>query len=289
VSRSLKRGEARAGDAEAQSVEAQPSQSAQAVTLFRALRAHEDDPPRRGPDTLAEIFLTDDVRGRLIDAASRTELRGLFPPDVYSTLHARTVWLDSNFENALAEHVPQIVLLGAGYDSRAYRFTDRLGATRIFELDALPTQKRKRQQLAAAGLAEPPQVTYIPTNFKSDPLEELLREAGYDRTKRARFLWEGVIYYLPADAVATTLDFISSHSPARSTLCFDYMTEARPSPYAGEPFKFALEADTLPAYLAKHGLTLLEDDSPAVIEQKYLTPGESSRPHVRFARARVTG
>lgn len=56
---------------------------------------------------------------------------------------------------ALRENLPQVVFLGAGYDSRPYRFQDLLRNTRIFELDIASTQQRKRQVLERAGVAIP--------------------------------------------------------------------------------------------------------------------------------------
>jgi len=271
-------------DPQKRSVENQPSESAYNVTLCRAMAAREDGDGVRGPDHLAEIFLSDDTRRILEDRASREHIKTMVTPELYGFLHARTVWLDGVFQRALDEGTPQIVFLGAGYDSRAFRFADRLGSTRVFELDAPSTQQRKLAQLQKAGMTIPPQLTFAATNFKSDSLEEVLTRSGFDARKRTLFIWEGVIYYLPAEAVSETLRFVASHSPAGSRLCFDYMPEARTAVYAGEPFLFFLEEDRTESFLKEHGFQIEEHSAPPEIARRYNTlPDGSSAGGVRLS------
>ncbi len=126
----------RPADAKKQSVENQPSQSAMTVAFCRALAASENRAELRGPDYLAEIFLTEDSRHALKDQTSREwVIQKLTTPELYGYFKARTAYLDDIFTQALQENVPQIVFLGAGYDTRAYRFKDKIRATRIYELD----------------------------------------------------------------------------------------------------------------------------------------------------------
>ena len=60
---------------------------------------------------------------------------------------ARTAYFDHVFKSACEENIPQIVFLGAGYDTRACRYKDIIKSTRIFELDILPTQQHKKEIL----------------------------------------------------------------------------------------------------------------------------------------------
>jgi methyltransferase (TIGR00027 family) len=124
---------------------------ARGAALVRALAAREEREEIRGNDTLAEIFLSDDSGNSLDDPANRDWLlKNYLPKGVYAYTIARTAYFDHVVEQALREGVPQIVILGAGYDSRPYRFATLMGKTRIFELDELQTLQRKQKKLQQA-------------------------------------------------------------------------------------------------------------------------------------------
>ncbi|HEY3295869.1 MAG TPA: SAM-dependent methyltransferase [bacterium] len=270
----------RPADAQKLSVQNQPSESAFNVAICRAMAAHEDGDDVRGPDTLAEIFLNEDSRKAVIDRASREHIKTMVTPPLYHFLHARTVWLDGVFTRALTDGFSQIVFLGAGYDSRAYRFRDRLGGTRVFELDAPATQQRKRRQLELAGIPVPERVTFAETDFKEGALDDVLRRAGFNSRARTLFIWEGVTYYLPEATARATLDFVGTHSASGSLLCFDYMSKERKTHYTGEPFLFFLAEDRVEPFLREHGFTLLEHSAGDDIARRYslLPDGRSTGP-----------
>jgi len=84
------------------------------------------------------------------------------------------------------------VLLGAGYDSRAYRFARLNRASRVFELDIAPTQNRKIKCLQAARVGIPSQVEFVPINFNQEPLSSVLEKAGYQNRDKTLFIWKGL-------------------------------------------------------------------------------------------------
>jgi methyltransferase (TIGR00027 family) len=108
-------------------------------------------------------------------------------PGAYEFMIARTAFFDQIVEQALKENVGQVVFLGAGYDSRPYRFEGFIQDTIIFELDTKPTQQRKQSCLQQAQIPIPKQVRFVSVNFDTDNLVEKLVEAGFDREKK-RFL-----------------------------------------------------------------------------------------------------
>ena len=267
------------------SVEDQPSDSAMGVAFWRAIAAGDGRAEIRGPDTLAHLFLTGDFQRIAKDrAASEWMMKKV--PGSYQYFIARTAWFDTVVREALEQSVPQIVFLGAGYDARALRFRELLRDTRVFELDSVPTQRRKLRLLEQANIAPPPQLTYVPINFVHENLAEVLTRAGFAPDARTLFVWEGVTYYLPTAAIDQTLEFVRGHSPAGSTLCLDYLLEApdmaarygvkesraaMQAAYRAEPIQFRIEEGTIQAFLSEHGFGMLEHLTAADLERKYLT------------------
>ena len=186
---------------------------------------------------------------------------------------------------ALDENLAQIVFLGAGYDSRAYRFANHIRDTDIFELDVPSTQQRKKAMLQHAGVTVPAALEFVPINFTRDCLESTLAKAGFDKSKQTLYVWEGVTYYLTAQAVDQTFACIRRNSPAGSSLCFDYMIDAADmssrygvaksqalmrETYHAEPIQFRIPEGNLEAFLAKRGYAAVEHLVAGDIEKQYL-------------------
>jgi methyltransferase (TIGR00027 family) len=268
-------------------VEQRPSDSARGVAALRFLGTLEEREEIRGRDGLAGAFLADEVRAALSDSAKRSWFRNeAFPPGTYPFILARTAWFDGLVEGALRSRVPQVVFLGAGYDSRPYRFADLIEGTRIFEIDTPPTQELKRSLLARAAITIPPSVTFVPIDLARDSLTDALLAAGFDTKRKALYVWEGVTPYLPAEAVDATLEFVRTHSPAGSTLGFDCICtfpgadeaygvkehrEFMKRHLGGEPVLFRIDRGEIAAFLATRGFQLAEHLGPEDMERRYLT------------------
>lgn len=274
-------------DTKNRDVEHQPSETALGVATLRAFAAREEREEIRGADYLAEIFLPAERSGILDNPAGRAwVIKNHLPPGVYEYQLVRTVYFDQVMEQALRSNIPQIVFLGAGYDSRPYRFQALIKETQIFELDIHTTQQRKRELLAKANVSIPAQLTYVPVNFTNDTLREVLHKAGYLEGRRTLFIWEGVTYYLPAEVIDDTLRFIKLHSSVGSTVCFDYnalspeaaeafgvkeLKEFMSSQSPAEPIKFGIEEGKTVAFLAERGFKILDHLTAEEMEKKYLT------------------
>ncbi len=267
----------------------QPSVSALNVARCRAVAAHETRDDIRGPDHLAEVFLDEAGRQSLTNPAvyplilQKLEAAS---PGGYEYFIARTAYLDAVVEDALRSHVPQLVFLGAGYDTRACRFVDLLGSTRVFELDEVATQTHKRAMLDAANVAAPPQLTYVTIDFTTESLADKLAEAGYREDLQTLFVLEGVIYYLPPRTVDETFDFVRRHSARGSRIAFDYMLPAdqlegrhgaqqsraaMQAMYADEPLHFDMDELQVFGYLATRGFELVEHLTAEDMQKRYLT------------------
>ena len=222
-------------------------------------------------------------------------------------LIARTAYFDGIVKEALSAHIPQIVFLGAGYDSRSYRFENLIGDTRIFEVDAPFTQERKMRLLSQAGIAIPERLTFIPIDFARDDLKSALFGAGFHRDQQTLYIWEGVTYYLPAQAVDGTFRFIGENSPSGSVVCFDYMSifpgmeeaygvkehrEFMRDHSPGEHMAFGIERGGIGSFLRERGFSLTEHLTPEDIKKRYLTLRDGSsagkaNASICYARAAV--
>ncbi len=273
----------------------QPSEIARGAALVRALAALDEREEIKGRDSLAEIFLADNRKNSLEEQAIRNWLiKNYLPYGTYAYSIAATAYFDHIVEQALRDNLPQIVFLGAGYDSRPYRFKALIGGgTRIFEVDDSSTQQRKRELLEKANVPIPEQLTYVAASGKNDTLKDILFRAGYDESKLTFFVCEGITYYLSAAEVDEIFDFIKSHSPAGSTVCFDYHCFAPGQSDAGgmttdlkdalvgvadaeEKRGFGIEEGQTGVFLAKRELMTLEHLGAEELEKRYLTLHDGS-------------
>jgi methyltransferase (TIGR00027 family) len=269
------------------------------TALFTALRrtiAHKEYAPKNwGSDYLAEIFLPAHyqffMRFERIRKNTKNKL-ARFMPGLTEYIMARTIFFDDLFVNALNNQVPQIVILGAGYDSRAYRFAKFNRGTIIFELDALTTQNRKRKCLKAAHIDIPREIRFIPIDFLTESLSDVLEKAGYRKQERTLYSWEGVSYYLNLESVKETLDFVG-HSQEDSVIAFDYTVpiseetmntlygarefmKSMKEHHASEEFMFSIDNGKIESFLAESNLEMIEYLDNEKIEVKYLTDKDGS-------------
>jgi methyltransferase (TIGR00027 family) len=245
------------------------------VTAFARAAGHRD-PVISNPDFLAERLLN--LRYKLLLIPG---LRHLFlgyydfiVPGMYLYHQARTLFLDKLFLSA-ASDVRQIVILGAGMDTRPYRFAGRLKGVRVFEVDHPGTAEWKRQRLHRLGTGTG-HVTYATIDFNTDALEACLHRHNFDPGVPTFFLWEGVVMYLPVESVRRTLSLIAAAAPG-SSVAFDYIyasSLARPRDFTGaepyyrivahrnEPCLFGIDPEDVGPFLSEHGLTILSQIGP---------------------------
>lgn len=271
-------------------VEQKPSETAMFAALRRTIANKEFANEKFGPDYLAEYFLPAHFRFFLkfekIRANTRDKLDG-FLPGLTEYMVARTAHFDKLFVDALENEIPQIVLLGAGYDTRAYRFAELNRCTKIFELDIAPTQNRKKNCLKKARVKIPSQVNFVPIDFNKESLADVLERAGYDHRDKTLFIWEGVSYYLEAESVEGTLEFVRQSSHAENRIAFDctvFVSDENLDDYYGvreflhtmkeehanEALLFSIDAGQIRSFLEHRGLKLIDLMKANEIERAYL-------------------
>jgi len=276
--------------------EEKASETAYYAAWFRAC-AHKDFQDQQwGPDFVAESFLSFPMK--LLNKSKKFREKGKAKtnkstPGIYEYIIARTLFFDEVFIEALKESIPQIVFLGAGYDSRGIRFKDLNNSTQIIELDMAATQNRKIKCLKKNKIKIPEYLTFAPIDFNTQSLEYVLASAGYQKGKRTLFIWEGVSMYLEAQSVRDTLTFIQQSSTTDSRLAFDFvvsfshkdghkyhgakeMLQFMKDKYKNEPFRFSLDRKNITDFLGecRHKIVrhLYEDQ----IETTYLKKADGS-------------
>jgi methyltransferase (TIGR00027 family) len=205
-----------------------PSRTAQFIAYNRALGNLAPQVPGFS-DPLAADFLPDNWKRKI--ERTRRSLAGKPAKSPYPFWlrgmglfnQFRTVVLDRAI--AAAAPVAQLVILGAGFDTRAWRL-DALANTTVFEVDHPDTQALKRAR-AAAIPAKARQVRFVATDFRRDEMAASLRAAGYDVSRPAFWLWEGVTMYLRPEAVAANLEALAALSAPGSHLALTYLSKDR--------------------------------------------------------------
>jgi methyltransferase (TIGR00027 family) len=290
-------------------VEQKPSETALFAALRRAIAYKDFNNENFGPDFLAEKFLPPNfrfvIKFKKLRANVKNKLNG-FLPGLHEYMIARTAYFDHVFTDALNENTPQIVLLGAGYDSRAYRFAKLNTNTKIIELDASPTQNRKKECLRKAKMDIPKNVNLVPIDFNHQSLKNVLEMAGYIEQEKTLFIWEGVSYYLESQSVDEMLEFITHSSHNESVIAFDYtisISEENIDDYGvkeflqtmkehheNEELMFAIDAGKIVSFLGQRGLNMVDHLDNEEIETRFLLNEDGSlighmTAHFRFVSA----
>lgn len=275
-------------------IEDKPSVTAEGAAALRYMSSLEADPKLRGPDAMSERFLG--WKFHLLAGPLRAVSRWYYDrklPGTYSSVAARVRFFDGAVTESIAAGAKQIAVVGAGYDTRAWRFEQSLrsSAVRYFEVDHPATQKRKLERLKGSAQDH---VTFVSVDLAQTPLEQALDQAGFDRTQKTLFLWEGVSMYLPEAAVARALETMASMGTG-NWVGFDFVLRAAVDgsrevyggaeiraevKSRGEPFTWGIDPDELPAFLARFGLKLQRLMSPDDAHREYLTRSDG-RPYLR--------
>jgi methyltransferase (TIGR00027 family) len=261
------------------------SNTAGYTCFSRACATREKDERFRGPDYMAEIFLPAFAKVILnVPVLRKAFMSKVAPSGIYEYVIARTKLLDETFLDGLAKRVCQIVILGAGMDTRALRFASKNQGTKIIELDIEKTQHPKIEILNRKKVELPDELVFASIDFNKQRLSDVLMNAGYQRDQLSLFLWEGVTMYLNSDAVDGTLTFIRESTQKGSRVTFDYIfgsvlrqenkfygekeifdTVSR----AGEGWTFGIEEGKIEEYLTERGFKMMSHFTPSELEERY--------------------
>jgi methyltransferase (TIGR00027 family) len=252
------------------------SRTAEFMAVFRASENAKAPNSRAFADPLAAALLPGELRlaARLFGLRPAAALLNAYIdrrwPGARTSGIARTKLIDDWIAQA-ACGIDQVVLLGAGFDTRAWRL-DALASARIFEVDHPNTASVKQERLRSAQ-ADLKKVTFVKVDFETDDFDQLLRAAGFDAARPAIVVWEGVSQYLSGEAVCGVMRWVGRLAPG-SRFIFTYVHEGvlngsvafvgadkviAKVDGSGEPWRFGLLPEELPAFLRERGLSLLSD------------------------------
>jgi methyltransferase (TIGR00027 family) len=221
----------------------------------------------------------------------------------------RTRFIDEALERAIGGGATQVVILGAGLDTHAYRCQELLAHARVFEVDRPATQALKKQRVNDVLGGPPANLRYVPIDFQHEDLADVLSRHGYDPAQPTFFILEGVTMYLPEEAVRGTFRFVAAHPPG-SGIVFDFVYRAMidmlaridvaalpeaQRPYVerflnlirDEPWVYGLPAGGEREYLHELGLELREAFPIGGEEslKRYLTKADGTRVGARALAA----
>jgi methyltransferase (TIGR00027 family) len=261
-------------------------------TCFSRACAAREAEPFRGADHLAETFLPGFASLILnVPPLRKMFMRKVAPSGIYEYVMARTRVFDHYFAQALRDGFTQVVIMGAGMDTRALRFAHLNHSTRVFELDIPRIQQAKLEIYQRKAVKLPPELVFVSADLNIQDLTQVLAEAGFRKGKKTLFLCEGLFMYLNAEAVDSTLKFIRESTAGGSRLVFDYVLASvlrrehnlhgEQEIYeivsrTGEGWTFGIEAGQVKGFLTQRGFALDAHYSPQELTEKYLTAPDGS-------------
>lgn len=255
-------------------IETRASRTANITCGCRAISFYESNPFLKSGDWIAPLLLPRQIQTLLkIPYADKLIRYMLGPKGVYEWVIARTKYIDGLFEKADTNTFSQVLILGAGFDSRALRFHKQLAGTRVFELDSGTTQLMKTIQYLKRGIIIPDNVTFIPINFEIESVTTKLEKAGFIKGMKTLLLVEGAVQYLKPELVRQTMASILGLTGTGSRLILEYgeagMTDWLES--GVEHLKFGLSEDIVEGFLAEAGYHLLDCKDSKSLQNTFFT------------------
>jgi len=204
-------------------------------------------------------------------------------PGFGNSIIARVRYFDDFTQRSLERGIEQLVILGAGYDSRAYRI-EGLKRIRTFEVDHPSTQDIKIMKIKDLFGTMPDGVAYVSADLAEDDLFQKLIGKGYDPSKKTLFLMEGLIYYIPPAAVERMLSSIVKNSAKGSAILFDYLSRSvvdgsthleagrnlqKGMAKSGEPFRFGIDDGMVEEFLSNRGFSQIANVTGQEYKEAY--------------------
>jgi methyltransferase (TIGR00027 family) len=199
----------------------------------------------------------------------------------------RCRYFDEYLDQSVKSGIDQLVILGAGFDSRGYRDDLRVANVRVFEVDHPATQAHKIAVVKRVIGKPPVALRYVPVDFDHETLDKLI-SFGFEKSSKTLFVWEGVTCYLSPEAVDSTLSWIRTHAANGSAVIFDYMYKSsltsmdfkgmqRYHQRINEGLVFGIERGTIETFLLQRGFLNVVNIDARKLEEMYCTGKNQGR------------
>ena len=263
----------------------QSSATAEGMALVRSIEAQRPEDRRICYDPIACSLINPIARflSKLVIHSGIHNFLGT--PGTMAYILARERYIDDFLNASLIEGLDQIVILGAGFDTRAYRIPT-IEKTHVFEVDHPDTQVVKLERLKKIIDPLPDHVTFVAVDFNSQMLGERLKASGYNESDKTLFILQGVTMYLTPEGVDTTLEFIADHSKPGSLVIFDYfytetLQEMKNTQWItgmiGEKYTFGIDRGKLELFLTSRGFSDIRCMDTEELKRFYFTGPNAGR------------
>lgn len=268
----------------------QSSASAAGVALMRVIETRKPENERICYDPYASALIPGGILYFLAGLMIDTRFYDRLSNGAKTFVVGRERYIDDFLTAGLQDGVDQVVILGAGFDTRAYRIPG-IEKTRVFEIDHPDTQVVKLERLEKVISPLSGYVTFVPVDFNTQRLEERLLSSGYNEHGKTLFIWQGVTYFLTAEGVDNTLAFIAKHSGPGSKVIFDYFYNEtlhdpkrsdikgmrRTAKLIGEAYLFGIDQGQIEPFLIQRGFRNIHNMELEDIKRLYFFGPNASR------------
>ena len=213
-----------------------PSQTALMVAVLRAHHCHFAPEPKILKDTtalplsgMADLDAVKDYKNGVIEffsGLSSRETAESFVQQITDSVCMRSRLVEERLTKARTQGLEQLVILGAGLDSTAYRCTDQLNDLPVFEIDHPATQHWKKTRLTECNINIPDNLKFVSFDFENQTLTEALEVGGVCSDAVTMFTWLGVQMYLTPATVQATLAVLGKFPPGTQLIMDFAMPDA---------------------------------------------------------------
>ncbi|NJD78898.1 MAG: class I SAM-dependent methyltransferase [Candidatus Methanoperedens sp.] len=195
-------------------------------------------------------------------------------PGVYNSSVAKVRYFDDFVRTSVDKGLEQLVILGTGYDTRAYRIEKLKENVKVYEVDHPDTQCVKMEKIKEIFGSLPDHVVYVPVDLVTEDIGQRLMQQGYNRSQKTLFVMEGLTCYIPPKVVDEILSFIVKNSARGSAVIFDYFPESLVNGTCvleagknlqnfveqyNESFQFGIKEGTVETFLAQRGFSQIKN------------------------------
>lgn len=255
-----------------------PSQMAEGIAMQRFAESSKGEDERICYDPYAIHFIRPEIiefgKKHPEEAKKLIENTERLFPGLSSSIMARVRYFDDFVKKSIEDGLEQLVILGAGYDTRAYRIEEIKENVNIFEMDHPNTQGFKIEKIKEIFGSTPENVVYVPVDFEKEKISEKLIENGFISSKKTLFILEGLVMYIPPESVAEIFLFITENSAKGSRVIFDYYPQSVVDGTSkleigqnirnhlikiGEPLQFGIKEEEMTNFLKEFGFSSIEN------------------------------